>query len=70
MNETNWPQVVTDLRQTGGLKLREIAEAAGCTPSTVSDIESGRTIDPSARVGIALADLHKKTMRKAARRKA
>jgi transcriptional regulator with XRE-family HTH domain len=43
------------LRAEAGLKQKDLADAAGVTPSAVSQIESGTTTDISARVALAFA---------------
>jgi hypothetical protein len=67
MKTNQWQDMISDLRTEGGLKLREIAEPAACTPSTISDLASGRTHGPSLRVGMAIVELHKRTMRRVRR---
>jgi transcriptional regulator with XRE-family HTH domain len=36
-----------DARESVGMTQKQLAHAAGCTPATISDLESGRNHDPS-----------------------
>ena len=59
----NWKQLLTDLK-TAGVNQAQIAQEAGCSQPTISDLFSGKLEMPRWAIGVALIDLHKKHMRK------
>jgi transcriptional regulator with XRE-family HTH domain len=51
-------------RESVGMSQRDLAEAAGCTAATISDLESGRNHDPShAKVVRIYAALQARNLR-------
>lgn len=60
---TIWQEKIQLLREHG-LTFREIGEEAGCAPSTISDLLSGRSHTASFEVGTKLIALHKKVAAK------
>ncbi len=65
----NWKQVVDDLRTKAGLTLQEIGDAAGITRSSTHSISNGETARVYYETGVALLELHRKEMRRVARRR-
>lgn len=66
----DWAQVVTEINGAG-VTIREIVRQTGAkSPGTIAAIKAGKTDRPSYDLGVALLDLHKRTMRKAARQAA
>lgn len=43
-----------------GLTQKQIAEKAGCGQATISDIASGKTLDPRSSIGLALLSVGKR----------
>ena len=65
----NWTQTIRDL-QGLGWSFGTIAKECGVSRSAVSDLCSGRTVAPLWGFAESLRGLHKREMRKAARRAA
>jgi len=59
-----WQKKISDLR-SARLKWREIGDYCGVGRSTIYDIGSGRTKEPSKSVATKLRRLHTTTMRRA-----
>jgi hypothetical protein len=59
----NWRKLVQDLRDAR-LKWRQIGDYCEVSRSTVHDLWTGRTVEPSKRVGTKLKRLHTFTMRR------
>lgn len=56
-----WKSVIDDLVTRGGFTRVEIARLCGnAAPSTITDIENGRTLEPRYGLGRQLIDLHRK----------
>ena len=55
---TTWADRVSDLRAKG-MSLVEIGARIGLAPTSVSDIEQGRTLEPSGDAAVALHSLHR-----------
>ncbi|MBX6381484.1 MAG: helix-turn-helix domain-containing protein [Microbispora sp.] len=55
---STWASRIADLRSTG-MTLAEIGAVIGLAPSSVSDIEQGRTAVPSGDAALKLYELHK-----------
>jgi len=58
-----WQQMIQDLRDAG-YKWRQIGEAMGLGRSSVHDLWTGRSQEPSGNAAIELVKLHKKMLRK------
>jgi len=58
---TSYPfaSFISDLRRLGEMTLAEIGEEIGLSPSAVSDIEQGRTSEPTGTPAVRLYELHK-----------
>lgn len=54
-----WSQRVTDIEATGW-SLTKIARHIGLNPPAVSDIKTGRTIEPKGMPAVELYKLHRK----------
>ena len=65
----NWKNTISDL-QKAGLTQVQIAQVCGCTQSTVSELLNDESKVPRYPVGVALLELHKKTMRRVAKNQA
>lgn len=64
----NWTTIISDLKTHYG-SLEAIGQAVGLTKSTLSDLGRGLATT-NYEAGCKLVDLHKKVMRKVARRAA
>ncbi|MFA6691465.1 MAG: helix-turn-helix transcriptional regulator [Saccharofermentanales bacterium] len=47
--------MIRRLREAAGLTQEKLAEAAGVSPLSIRNIETGRTVDPKARTLAAIA---------------
>ena len=54
---TTWASRIKDLRASG-LNLAEIGEAVGLAPTSVSDIEQGRSRSPRGEAALRIFHLH------------
>lgn len=59
----NWKNLIAELLASG-LTQVQIAEKAGCKQASISDLYTGKTIQPSYAIGSALVALHKKATRR------
>jgi|GEM_PF-2229762 Helix-turn-helix. len=55
---TTWASRISDLRAKG-MTLAEIGALIGLAPSSVSDIEQGRTATPRGDAAVKLYELHR-----------
>lgn len=63
----DWKLIITDLhRELGGYQ--QIADQAGMSKGAVHDLGSGRAKSVMYETGCKLVDMHRRVMRKAARR--
>lgn len=53
MTPINWPGLIRALLDSG-VTQPQLAEAAGCGQSTISDLLRGKTTDPRTSTGLAL----------------
>lgn len=70
METPNWPQIIKDINEHGPMSYRAIAAELECSLGAIGDLARGESFDATYTRGVRLLALHKKTMRKAARRKA
>lgn len=66
----NWQQIIKDINTHGEMSYRAMADELGCSLGAIGDLARGESHDATYTRGVRLLALHKKTMRKAARRKA
>lgn len=59
----NWKCLISELIASGMTQV-QIAQKAGCTQASISDLATGRTENPAYSIGSALIALHKKATRK------
>ena len=55
-NQTSFTQLVNALIRDG-LTQVQIAKLAGCAQTTISELQTGKTLDPRSSVGMALSAL-------------
>jgi transcriptional regulator with XRE-family HTH domain len=55
---TDWTQLLADLKARGWMQ-KQLAELAGTSQSSISDLASGKTLDPAHSIGSVLEALHK-----------
>lgn len=60
----NWPELLQDLR-AADMTQAQIASFAGAHQSTISDLATKRTKEPSFEIGNKLLTLHKRVQRRA-----
>jgi predicted XRE-type DNA-binding protein len=53
----DWKQMLADLKQRGWTQ-KQIAELVGASQPSISDLASGKTVDPAHSIGKALEALH------------
>jgi len=63
---TTWASRISDLRAKG-MTLAEIGALIGLAPSSVSDIEQGRTATPRGDAAVKLYELHRSVISEATR---
>lgn len=62
----NWKIVISEVKAGLGITQAQIAKRIGIAQASVSDLETGRTKEPSYSIGIALMSLHRKAARRMA----
>lgn len=70
METPNWQHIIKEMSTDGGMSYRAISAELGCSLGAIGDLARGKSWDATYTLGKSLLDLHKKIMRKAARRKA
>jgi transcriptional regulator with XRE-family HTH domain len=55
---STWSSRIKELRETG-LTLAQIGERSGLAPSTISDLEKGRSSSPRGDAALRLFELHR-----------
>ncbi|MBN8493225.1 MAG: helix-turn-helix domain-containing protein [Burkholderiales bacterium] len=58
MQQIPWPELIAGLIRSG-LTQPQLAEAAGCGQSTISELLRGKTTDPRTSTGLVLLRLAK-----------
>lgn len=60
----NWKTIISEVKAGLGITQAQIAKRIGIAQASVSDLETGRTKEPSYPIGVALMNLHRKAARK------
>lgn len=66
----NWKTLISEVKAGLGITQAQIAQRVGISQVSVSDLETGRTREPSYSTGTALVALHRKARRRMARKEA
>lgn len=70
MHAMNWQTVITDIKSGLGINQTQLAKRIGIAQASISELERGVAKDPRYTTGKALVDLHRKAMRRMARKEA